>query len=128
MLTVAQWRHSWQKEGSLYRPPAIHFCEERETTQVVQGRRDREHFRYHLEVPAERIASAVIINLDELYRLGVIEASLASQPETEFIHGIRNLGNREREVIAGPITVTADDVYAIRLAMSLPPAAFKNIT
>jgi hypothetical protein len=66
------------------------------------------------EVPMERIASAVIINLYELYRSGAIEASLAGQPETAFIHGIRNAGNREFEIIAGPITVTANDIYAIR--------------
>jgi hypothetical protein len=66
------------------------------------------------EVPAERIASAVIINLDALYRSGLIQQSLADRPETEFVHGIRNVGNREQEIIAGPIILTANDVYAIR--------------
>jgi hypothetical protein len=65
-------------------------------------------------VPADRIASAVIINLDERYRSGVIKASLVDRPETEFIRGIRNVSNNEREVILRPIVISPNDVYAIR--------------
>ncbi len=66
------------------------------------------------EIPSERISRAVILNLDKMYKSGVIGASLADHPEAQFRQGIRNVGNREREVIIGPTVVTVNDVYAIR--------------
>lgn len=66
------------------------------------------------EIPPDRIGSAVIINLDALYRSGAIDLALADHPESEFKMGIRDMGNREQEVIIGPITVTVNDIWAIR--------------
>ncbi len=66
------------------------------------------------QIPPERIGAAIIANLDQVYRSGLIEASLKDYSETDFKMGIRNVSNRKREVIIGPIPVTVNDVYAIR--------------
>jgi hypothetical protein len=80
---------------------------------LAKARESEAMFGIILCLPAERPRS-VIIDLDALYQSGEIDEALKEGRESEFKNGILAVGDREHEIILDSLTMTANDVFAIR--------------